>query len=78
MLHDPRRQIETAAERLGLRVAREAVLERPSASLDPKAFASVAARRTDFWTTVLTEPEIARIEHVVSTIYPGWRAHWAV
>ena len=77
MVRGPRRQIEMAGEKFGLRVARNAALERPSASIDPTAFASVATRRSDFWRTVLTKPEIARIEHIASTIYPDWQSHWA-
>ena len=77
MVRSPRQQIETAGRKLGLRLAPGTKMERPSASLDPKAFASVATRRTDFWTTVLTAREIARVEQIVSTIYPEWRTHWA-
>ena len=77
MVRAPRRQIAAAGERLGLRLARDAASERPSASIDPTAFASVATRRSDFWRTALAEPEIARIEQIASTIYPGWRGHWA-
>ena len=77
MVSSPRRQIETAGQKLGLRLAPGTRTERSSASLDPKAFASVVTRRADFWTMVLTPPEIARIEHIVSTIYPEWRTHWA-
>ena len=77
MVRAPRRQIVTAGQKFGLRVARDATWERPSASIDPTAFASVATRRDDYWRAVLTEPEIARIEHVASTIYPEWQSHWA-
>ena len=77
MVREPRRQIETAGEKFGLRLARDAAMERPSASIDPAAFASVATRRSDFWKVILTAPEITRIEHIASTIYPEWQSHWA-
>lgn len=76
MVEAPREQIEIAGSILGLRVALDAAVERPSASIDPTAFAFVATRRTDFWKTLLSEPEIERIEHVASVIYPRWRTHW--
>ena len=70
------RQIRTAGAKLGLRMGRHAIQGHSSASIDPKAFALVSTRRTDFWRTTLTEPEIERIEHIVSTLYPEWRTHW--
>ncbi len=69
------RQIETVCEDLGLRVVRRAPSDRPSASIDPKTFAPVAARRSDFWKDVLTSGEIRRIDHIVSAIYPEWEPH---
>ena len=77
LVEAPEQQIEIAGAKLRLRMARRATPERPSASIDPRAFASVATRRTDFWKAMLTPSEIGRIEHVVSTLYPTWRAHWA-
>ena len=76
MLQAPLQQIESAGAKLSLRVARDATLRRPSASIDPAAFASVATRRPDFWKTLLSETEIKRIEHVASAIFPEWRTHW--
>lgn len=76
MVQAPQEQIEIARLQLGLGAARDAAVDRPSASIDPEAFDCVAQRRVDYWQTQLSEAEIKRIEHVVSAIYPPWRAHW--
>lgn len=76
LVQAPREQIEIACLKLGLRAARDAPVDRPSASVDPDAFAYVSARRPDFWRTMLSEHDINRIEHVASAIYPRWRTHW--
>ena len=78
MVGAPGRQIETVGAKLGLRMVRDAAMERPSATIDPSAFANVAARRPDFWNSLLGKAEIDRIERIASAIYPEWRRHWDV
>lgn len=72
----PQEEIAAACQGLGLPMVRPASWHRPSASIDPTAFARVTTRRSDFWHDVLTRSEIERIEHVASAIYPDWRVHW--
>ena len=77
MVKAPRRQIGAACEALGLRIVRQAASERPSASIDPTAFAATDKRDLDTWRTRLAGPEIERIEQVVTRLYPAWRTLWA-
>ena len=77
MVQTPQRQIEAACAAVGLRMVRYAAADRPSASIDPSAFAATGKRGSDAWRDTLARPEIERIEQVATRLYPAWRALWA-
>ena len=71
---DPTSVLAEVCRTLGLVQRTEVDFSQPSASVHPEAFAAYGTTPRERWRTLLSPDDIERVQEVVSTIYPEWRA----